>query len=261
MTRPYTIWPLRFSPKPAAMIEFFGVLGLRKALSHADGTYASFDGRSGRLGVHSAAQTASGAVPTHTALNFTSADITAAAKELAAAGLQVQVWDETYGKQGVVTTPTGLVIGLNEDTQDDLYGGYQMHEPTVAAPTDVVAVCLTDHIARDAAFFASFGFTADSFDDPSAVRLHADEPSGVIRLHRGEDAPAPTIQFADDQFGTPYVVQLGFETSEALDALAARLRDAGYQTATVADQAMAHLSVTDPDGEEIRIKALPKRRR
>jgi hypothetical protein len=261
MTRPYTIWPLRFSPKPAAMIEFFGVLGLRKALSHADGTYASFNGRSGRLGVHSAAQTASGAVPTHTALNFTSADITAAAKELAAAGLQVQVWDETYGKQGVVTTPTGLVIGLNEDTQDDLYGGYQVHEPTVAAPTDVVAVCLTDDIARDAAFFASFGFTADSLNDPSGVRLHADEPSGVIRLHRGEVAPAPTIQSADDQFGTPYVVQLGFETSEALDALVARLRDAGYQTATVADQAMAHLSVTDPDGEEVRIMALPKRRR
>ena len=76
--------------------------------------------------------TASGAVPMHTALNFTSADITAAAKEFAAAGFQVQVWDETYGKQGVVTSPTGLVIGLNEDTQDDLYGGYQVHEPAVA---------------------------------------------------------------------------------------------------------------------------------
>ncbi len=38
------------------------------------------------------------------------ADITAATAGLAVAGLQVRVWDETYGKQGVVTTPEGLTI-------------------------------------------------------------------------------------------------------------------------------------------------------
>jgi hypothetical protein len=120
------------------MIEFFDVLGLHKALSHADGTHTGFDGRSGKLAVHSAARTASGPVPTHTALNFTTTDVTAAAQELIAAGLPVQVWDETYGKQGVVATPGGLAIGLNEDTQDDLYGGYQAHQQIVSAPIDVV---------------------------------------------------------------------------------------------------------------------------
>jgi hypothetical protein len=181
MTRPYTIWPLRFSPNPDAMIEFFDVLGLHKAISHADRTYASFDGRSGKLGVHSAARTVSGPVPTHTTLNFTTADVTAAAEELTAAGLPVQVWDETYGKQGVVTTPTGLAIGFNEDTQDDLYGGYQAHEHTVTAQIDVVADCTTDDLAQDAASFASFGFTADSLDDPCQVRLRAEGRSGVLR--------------------------------------------------------------------------------
>jgi hypothetical protein len=253
MSHPYAIWPLRFSPNPVAMIEFFAALGLDKALSHADGTYASFAGRSGSLGVHSAAQTASGAVPGHTALNLTTADITAAAAELATTGLQVRVWDETYGKQGVVTTPEGLVIGLNEDTQDDLYGGYQVHGPTMAAPTDVVAVRRTVDLPRAAAFFASFGFTTDSLEDPRRVRLHANERSGVICLHQGEVRLQPAIRSADDQFGPPYQVQLGFETSEPLDALAARLRGAGYQAATVQDQAGEHVSVPDPDGGEMQI--------
>jgi hypothetical protein len=254
MSRPYAIWPLRFSPNPAAMIEFFATLGLDKALSHADGTYASFAGRSGGLGVHSAAQTASGAVTRHTALNLTTADITAATAELAAAGLQVRVWDETYGKQGVVITPEGLVIGLNEDTQDDLYGGYQVHEPTIAAPMDVVAVRRTDDLPREAAFFGSFGFTTDSLEDPRRVRLHATERSGgVVYLDQGEVRPQPAIRSADDQFGPPYQVQLGFETSEPLDVLAARLGDAGYQAARVREQAGEHVSVTDPDGGKIQI--------
>ena len=54
MTSRFTIWPLRFSPNPAAMIEFFTVLGLRNAISHAELTYATFDGHSGKLGVHGA---------------------------------------------------------------------------------------------------------------------------------------------------------------------------------------------------------------
>ena len=54
MTLAYAIWPIRFSPDPAAMIDFYSRLGLHKALSHDDGTFATFDGRSGTLGVHEA---------------------------------------------------------------------------------------------------------------------------------------------------------------------------------------------------------------
>ena len=56
---------MRFSPDPAAMIDFYSRLGLHKALSHDDGTFATFDGRSGTLGVHDARTTTSGAVPGH----------------------------------------------------------------------------------------------------------------------------------------------------------------------------------------------------
>ena len=65
MTLAYAIRPIRFSPDPAAMIDFYSRLGLHKALSHDDGTFATFDGRSGTLGVHDARTTTSGAVPGH----------------------------------------------------------------------------------------------------------------------------------------------------------------------------------------------------
>ncbi len=254
MTHRYTIWPLRFSPNPAAMIEFFTVLGLHNTLSHAERTFATFDGRSGKLGIHTAAGTASGAVPGHTSLNFTTADITAAGHELVASGLEVHIWDETYGKQGVIIAPQGAVIGLNEDTQDDLYGGYQVHERTAATPLDVVAICHTDDIAREVAYFASFGFTADSVNDSPLEPLHADGNSGILALRQRDLASPSTIpSSAGDQFGPPYPVQLAFKTNEPLDALAERLRESGYEAATGEDQAGRHVSVTDPDGEEIQI--------
>jgi hypothetical protein len=253
MTHRYTVWPLRFSPSPAAMIEFFAVLGLHNTLSHAERTFATFDGRSGKLGVHSAADTASSAVTGHTSLNFTTADITSAVQELAAMGLKVHSWDETYGKQGVIVTPQGTVIGLNEDTQDDLYGGYQVHGRPAATSLDVVAVCHTDDIAREAAYFAYFGFTANSVSDSRLAHLYADGNSGILALRQGDAASQPTAPPAGDQFGPPYTVQLAFKTNEPLDALAKRLRDSGYKTATSEDQAGAHVSVTDPDGQEIQI--------
>jgi hypothetical protein len=227
---------------------------LHNTLSHAERTFATFDGRSGKLGVHSAAGTASGAVPDHTSLNFTTTDITSAAQELAAMGLEVHSWDETYGKQGVIVTPQGTVIGLNEDTQDDLYGGYRVHERPATTSLDVVAVCHTDDIAREAAYFAYFGFTADSVNDSPLVHLHADGNSGILALRQGRPAPSqPRRPPAGDQFGPPYTVQLAFKANEPLDALAKRLRDSGYETAKSEDRAGTHVSVTDPDGEEIQI--------
>ena len=132
MTRSYVIWPLRFSPRPAAMIDFYSRLGLHKALSHDNGTYASFDGRGGALGVHDAAATA-GAIEGHTGLNLATADIVAAADELTALGLEVRLSDETYGKQAAIIGRDGRAIGLNESSQDDLYGGYHVH-PAPACP-------------------------------------------------------------------------------------------------------------------------------
>ena len=63
MILPYVIWPLRFSPNAPAMIDFYTRLGLHKSFSHDNGTFATFLGRSGTLGVHDALNTESGVVP------------------------------------------------------------------------------------------------------------------------------------------------------------------------------------------------------
>lgn len=252
MIRPYVIWPLRFSPNAPAMIDFYTRLGLHKSFSHDNGTFATFHGRSGTLGVHDALSTESGVVAQHTALNFATDDIELAAEELAAMGHTVKVWDETYGKQGVVDSRDGRVIGLNEDSQEDLYGGYRTH-PADSAPTlDVVAVCVTPEMKAEAAWFASFGFVAPSYDDPWWIGLRAGERSGVIGVHAGQTEASDLRDSDDDLFGPVYEVRIGFETHEPLDVLDVRLRESGFDTALVTDDA-PHLELTDPDGERIEI--------
>ncbi len=256
MTHAYAIWPLRFTPDPAAMIDFYARLGLHQSLSHETGTFATFVGRSGTLGVHDARTTTSGAVPGHAALNLATADVEAAAVELTVLGHEVRVWDETYGKQGVVVARQGRVIGLNEDHQDDLYGGYRAHTTTTVPLLDVVAVCVTPDLLAEAAYFASFGFVAPSYDDPFWIGLRASERSGVIGLHSGEiesRSPRPD----DDPFEPVYEVRIGFETSQPLEQLAERLRSAGLDPTMITDVPDPRIVLTDPDGDEVQIHPAP----
>ena len=256
MILPYVTWPLRFSPNAPAMIDFYTRLGLHKSFSHDNGTFATFLGRSGTLGVHDALNTESGVVPQHTALNFATTDVVLAAEELTELGHHVKVWDETYGKQGVVASRDGRVIGLNGDSQEDLYGGYRTHPEEEAPSLDVVAVCVTSEMKAEAAWFASFGFVASSYDDPWWIGLRAGERSGVIGIHAGE-VDSPSAREADDDlFGPAYEVRIGFETHEPLEVLDARLRDAGFETTLVTEDA-PHIELTDPDGERIEIHRAP----
>lgn len=251
MADSFTLWPLRFSPRPAAMIDFFTSLGLRQTLGDADQTYATFDGATGSLGVHGAANTETGTVPLRTTLNFATADLDAAASELRAAGSEVRVWDETHGKQGAVLTSTGSVIGLNHSTQEDLYGGYAVPQQDVASSLDVVVIGNTDDVARDVTFFAAFGYRVASTDATGAVRLRADGDVGILVLQPGQPSSSDSIH--GDQFGPPYAVSLGFETSEPLDALAARLTGAGHPAQVLEGDSGSYVSLVDPDGEVLLI--------
>ena len=255
MTRPYVIWPLRFSPDAAAMIDFYRRLGLHLAFSHDNGTFATFNGRSGTLGVHSAHDTTSDEIPSHTALNLATDDVEQAVAELVAMGHDVKIWDETYGKQGVVLSRDGRVIGLNPDSQDDLYGGYRVHEADTEPTLDVVAVCVTPEMRAEAVWFASFGFVASSYDDPWWIGLRAGDRSGVLGIHAGE-VETGDPRDDDDLFGPPYLVRIGFETHLSLAAEADRLRAAGIETTMITGE-VPHLEMTDPDGERIEIHPAP----
>lgn len=258
MNRSYAIWPLRFSPQAPAMIDFYTRLGLRPSLGHASGTFATFAGRSGTLGVHDANRTESGAARRHTSLNLVTDDVKEAAAELDAIGYRVRVWDETYGAQGVMRSRDGLEIGLNEDEQADLYGGYYVHKNEHEPTLDVVAVCDTSEMKAEADFFAAFGFTAPSYDDPWWIGLRAGPRSGVIGIHHHEaqelgDVAANNPRTDDDLFGPPYLVRIGFETHEPLQQLADHLHAAGLAPTLVDDEHLPRLVLTDPDGETVEI--------
>lgn len=256
MTHAYVIWPLRFTADPAAMIDFYSRLGLHQSLSHETGTFATFVGRSGTLGVHDARTTTAGAVTGHAALNLATEHLESAATELRSIGHEVKVWDETYGKQGAVTARDGRTIGLNQQRQDDLYGGYREHPDQGVPLLDVVAVCPTPDVRAEAAWFASFDFVASSYDDHRWIGLRGGARSGVLGIHAGEiehRKPRP----ADDLLGPAYEVRIGFETSEPLARLGERLRAAGLEPTMITDGPDPRVVLTDPDGDEVQIHPAP----
>lgn len=252
MTPAYVIWPLRFTPDPVAMIDFYRRLGLHQWLSHDTGTFATFVGRSGTLGVHDARTTTAGMVPGHAALNLATQDLESAATELRSIGHEVRIWDETYGLQGAVAARDGRTIGLNQERQEDLYGGYREHETGAAPLLDVVAVCPTPQVRAEAAWFASFGFVAPSYDDPWWIGLRAGARSGVLGIHAGE-IETRHARPADDLLGPAYEVRIGFETVEPLTVLDERLRGAGLEPTMITDGAGPRIVLTDPDGDEVQI--------
>jgi len=250
------VFPLRFSSRPAAMIAFLRTLGLAPSLTAGEDSFGDLHAGAGRVMVHSAASTASGAAHGDTDLCLIVPDALAAAKQLEAEGLEVAVWDESYGKQGVITGPAGEAIGLNED-QEDSYG-YQEHDPAGAdARLSVVAVLASDDFARDAAFFARLGFVPEGTADEHWQALRGPGRSGIIGLH----APGPDARRTrpgDGQFGPSLQVRLGFQTSEDLAQLAARLQSAGYDAQVRGPQGARAVHLTDPDGSHVEIHAAPQ---
>ncbi len=247
MTEPaYVVFPMRFSADPAALMEFWRTLGLRQLDGASGDGYGEFAAASGLLAVHPAKVAESEGGAGQTTLNVAVADVDVEAERLAAAGWPTRVRDEPYGRQGVVTGPGGRLIGLNAISGRDgeVDGGQR-----IAASLDVVAVWYSDDFAADAAFFGAFGFEPfGSLDNPWWCDLRAARRrGGVIGLHgTGGGSVAGGAG--------PALVQLGFETSEPLDALAARLVAAGYQGAEVVeDEAGIKVVVVDPDGQRVEV--------
>ncbi|MCB0910719.1 MAG: VOC family protein [Propionibacteriaceae bacterium] len=247
------VFPMRFSPEPERMVRFLEVLGLRRVLESERGGYAAFEGAAGSVAVHSVEGADSDVANGVTSLNVLVADVDATAAVLREAGLDADAWDEAYGRQGAVRTPRGAA-GLNEATPADLYG-YRAVEGGDAPLTDVIAVWYSDDFARDAAFFAHLGFTPEgSLDDPWWCALWGADGAGGIGLHTPDPASVETPVDASGWLEHPALVRLGFETREPLDALVARLRDAGYDSARLtADEAGPKVVLTDPDGQYLEI--------
>ncbi|MGP5375106.1 VOC family protein [Brachybacterium alimentarium] len=254
----FTVFPLRFSADPAALIAFLRTLGMTPLITtEGDGFADLVAGGGGRVMVHGAGAASATAAPAgETQLSTAVRSVGAAAEHLRAAGLEVTVWDESYGHQGNLTGPHGEAIGINED-QADPYG-YVLHDGSEADPrlsvTAVRASAEGPERDRDIEIFAALGFVpvdggnhgyrALASPGHGSIGLH--EPSsGMVACRPGGDPGHPDLQVS--------LVRLGFETSEDLDELAARLSHAGYPAHVVTDEGERRLHVTDPDGQVVEV--------
>jgi hypothetical protein len=262
------VFPLRFTTDPRAMIAFLTELGMARRVTAGDDGFGELRAGAGAVMVHAASTSASGARPGTTDLCLMSPSADLAAGSLEQAGIAVTVWDESYGRQGMITGPDGEGISLNED-QEDLYG-YEGHEASPDPRLRVCAVVSSDDFKRDAGWFGRLGFLPGGADgrpleeDIAAaecagwLELHGHGGAGIIGLHAPmSDRPRTRLASPEAPDLPPTLqVRLGFETSEELGALAVRLRGAGYD-ARLDEGAVRAVHVLDPDGIDVEIHPLP----
>jgi hypothetical protein len=162
MTKPrFIVFPLRFTNDAPTMVAFLETMGLHKAVCTKSDGFAVLHGRSGAVMVHGTQTAESLAGHGSTTLNFAVASVAAAAELLHGSGYETHAWDESYGTQGVVRHPSGQLIGLNAEDEEDLYG-YQVHPRAGTPMIDVVAVCASPDFVRDADYFAALRVPRDN---------------------------------------------------------------------------------------------------
>lgn len=257
---PIAVFPLRFTARPGEMIDFLCTLGMAPLITTETSGFADLvAGGGGRVMIHDAPSSATGAPAGETQLSTAVRSADAAAEQLREVGLEVVVWDESYGRQGNITGPHGEAVGLNED-QSDPYG-YVEHDGGSADPRlTVVAVrpsAAGPERERDVAFFAALGFRPEGPRAGSWTRLTS-AGGGTIGLHEPEEgwhAARPGDVGGADLLVS--LVHLGFETTEDLAALAERLRAAGHPAEVNASGGTRSVHVTDPDGRHLEIHPTP----
>ncbi|MDO5495868.1 MAG: hypothetical protein Q4G64_09150 [bacterium] len=250
----YTVMPLRYSNNVPAMVEFLTTLGLTRHVTTLGDGFAELSAAAGRVMVHAAhSADASAATAGDTVICFSTPSADHAVEHLDTAGLDTTIWDESYGRQAMVTTPRGEAVWINEE-QEDLYG-YQGPEAAQPDPRLIVSAILpSPDFGSDRAFYSHFGLTPDPGASEWWEGLRG--PGGVVGLHMPEPGWTPALEFEDPRYRYP-LIMLGFQTAEPLEDLRDRLLAAGYEARIVSVPEATKVHVTDPDGQEIEIHPLP----
>ena len=262
---PLAVHPLRFTADAPAMIAFLRALGMVPVVTAGADAFGQLVSGAGQVMIHATSGADSGARAADTDLCLAVPETDAAAAALREGGFAVDVWDETYGRQGVLEGPVGERVALNE-TQRDLYG-YEGHDPSGADPRlSVTAVLASDDFDRDAAWAARLGFragsaaAADGTGSEGGIEwfraLRGPGSAGTIGLHRPAEGDR-RVRATGTEFGDMLQVRLGFETTEDLEQLAARLTAAGHPARVMTAPTARSVHVTDPDGEHLEIHPRP----
>jgi uncharacterized glyoxalase superfamily protein PhnB len=247
--------PVRFSADVPGMQAFLEVIGLRPRIEARGGGWVDLSADSGMVALHDAATSVMGAEPGQTTLSFEANDLDSLADALRDAGVpDITIHDEAYGRVLSCTDPLGDPIWIDGRT-DDLYG-YRAHpESRPEAGLAVTPVRFTEPQGPYADFLVTLGLTRLGEPNESYVMFDAgDAKHGYVGLHH---------VYTQDPADLPIVagqgsVHLTFSTHESLDAVAARLVEAGYGDAHVmVEDFGSMLSVTDPDGQEVQVHEAP----
>jgi hypothetical protein len=252
---PLAVLPLCFTAEAHALIDLLCALGMARAVTAGDDSFGELVAGHGRVMVHGARGSETGAAPGDTDLCLSTEESDRSAEALRAAGFPVDVWDETYGRQGLITLPGGESIALNE-RQRDLYG-YRGHEAEAADPRlSVTAVLASADFDRDADWAGRLGFVAEDPGDQWFRALRGPAGAGILGLHRpgpGDRRSRPT----GSEFGDSLQVRLGFETTEDLGELAARMAAAGHPARLVEEGEVRSVHLDAPGGRRIEIHPRP----
>ena len=186
------IRPLRFTADVGAMRAFLETLGLAPRVEGVQGSWVDLVAGDGLVALHDAESSSTGGKHGDTRLSFEAGDIDRLKDRVVAAGHEdPTVWDEAYGRVLSVAAPGGLVIWIDERSED-LYG-YKLHQ----TPPDR-RLRVAPHLS---------GATPDWA--PFLELLGVRQP----------------VSF--DETGD-FAVRLDFRTSEPLADVVARLHAAGY---------------------------------
>jgi len=121
------IRPLRFTADVEAMRTFLETLGLRSRIESERGGWIDMLAGRGMVALHDAASSSTGGRPGQTTLSFEADAIDELEDRLEQVGfVDATVFDEAYGRVLSVTAPDGVVIWVDERS-DDLYG-YKLHD-------------------------------------------------------------------------------------------------------------------------------------
>jgi hypothetical protein len=243
--------PVRFTADVPAMQSFLELIGLRPWLVTDQGGWSDMACGGGRVALHDATASTSGAPAGQTTLCFEADDLAQLGNHLTAAGVaDVTIYDEAYGRVLTCLDPDGATIAVDE-RPTDLYGSQLRAEPGAIESLRVMPVRFAEPTGPQAGFLRAFGLRPAGEINPYYVNFLADAGAhGQVGLHHVFSGELPVVQG-----GVGAVVQLTFESAEPLDQIAARLSAAGYEPRIITEDFGSLLSAVDPDGQEVQVHA------
>lgn len=228
----FTVCLYRGTNDVDSMVAFLQTLGMGPVLfSEHDPDLTYVYGKGGVIALY---ENPDRGRPGRAELSFCTNDYEAAYNLFESYDLNV-VKAATDAVPGVTVTDTnGQTIWVGQAVLD------RSEAQKMANQVEILALRHSQSVAGDSEFFEVLGFENQKDGRVDWRVLNSDDPSGIIGLAEG------TLPQCDDGQAE---VQIGFVTSENLDQVAARMRDAGYFAGEVIlDADTPFFTVTDPDG-------------